>query len=106
MNANTNKVWLIGNIEAFKFSKFDNQLSSAEFYLQTKTSFYEPSGIKTTQLLKHPCRIFGKQAEQLERFTKDGTELAVEGVLVNNSTKNKPAETYVQINDLLILNKR
>jgi single-stranded DNA-binding protein len=103
MNDYTNRVWLRGRIDNLSYSKFDNQLPLAEFQLQTKSTFYDTTGLKKIQLLKHKCKIWGKQAEMLERFTKDGTELAVEGLLVNDSSKTRIPETYVQVNDLLIL---
>ncbi len=108
MNALRNKVQLIGNLGMNPEVKvIDNGKKLAKMSIATNESYKNAKGelIKDTQW--HNLVAFGKTAEIIEKYLKKGSEIAVEGKLVNRSYTDKEGiKRYIseiQVSELLML---
>ncbi len=111
MNTLKNKVSLIGRLGAKpEIVKFDNGRILARFSIATNEGYKNKAGewIENTQW--HNIKTWGKSAEFVEKTLHKGTELALEGRLVNNTYETKSGEkrysTEIEANDFLILSPK
>ncbi|NUM49761.1 MAG: single-stranded DNA-binding protein [Flavobacteriales bacterium] len=108
MKSMRNKVQLIGNL-GINPEMMDLQKGQklAKFSLATNESYYNASGDKITDTQWHQLVAWGKVAERVEKLLKKGTEVAIEGKLVNRSYEDKAGNkryiTEVVVNDFLLL---
>lgn len=98
-----NKVQLIGTVDTTVVNRLESDVLKASFKIETPTIYFSNSGIKTSKAFKHFCIAYGKLAEIIDRHLKEGMEIAVEGILVQNELTG---QTQVQVNDLLLLSKK
>jgi single-stranded DNA-binding protein len=54
-------------------------------------------------VFNHFCLAYGKLAEIIDRYVSKGTEIAIEGILVQDAHTGQP---HVQVNYLLLLSKK
>ena len=108
MYALKNKVQLIGHVGSKPETKtFDSGKKLVRFSVATNETYRNAKGDKVTETQWHNLVAFGKVAEIAEKFVEKGTEVALEGKLVNRSYVDKEGVkkyiTEVHISELLLL---
>jgi len=108
MYALKNKVQLIGNLGANpEIKTLDGGRKLARFTVATNETYRNAKGDKVTDTQWHTLIAWGKVAEIAEKYLKKGSEVAVEGKLINRSYNdkdgNKKYSTEVQVNEVLML---
>jgi single-strand DNA-binding protein len=111
MYAIKNKVQLIGNLGGnpeIKTTEGGKKL--AKFSMATNEVYRNANGDKVTETQWHNLVAWGKVAEIAEKFLVKGSEVAIEGKLVNRSYNdkegNKKYVTEVQVNEVLMLGEK
>ena len=105
-----NHVQLIGRLgNEPQIKIFDSGKRMATFSLATNESYRNNKGemIKDTQW--HNIVIWGKKVDVVENYLKKGSEVAVQGKLVNRSYESNGEKKYVteiSLNELLMLDKK
>jgi len=111
MNALKNKVQLIGNIgNAPEIRTTQTGKKMAKFSIATNETYRSAEGEKVTDTQWHNIIAWGKVAEVAEKMLGKGTEVAIEGKLVNNvyTDKNGVKKYFTQVNasQLLVMNAK
>ena len=111
MNAIKNKVQLIGNLGNIpEITETENGIKKANLVVSTMETIRSHSGEKLRETIWHNVTCYGKLAEICEKYLTKGTEIAVEGKLVNSHYTDKMGikryVTEVCANELLILTKQ
>lgn len=111
MNALRNKVQLIGNLGKDPEVKTINTGKKlAKFSMATNETYKNANGERITETQWHNLVAWGKTAEIAEKYLAKGSEVAIEGKLLNRNYTDKDGNkryiTEIQINDLLILGPR
>lgn len=108
MYALKNKVQLIGNLgnnPEVKTTEGGKKL--ARFSIATNEVYRNAKGDKITDTQWHNLIAWGKVAEIAEKYLSKGSEVAIEGKLVNRSYNDKDGNkkhiTEVQVNEVLML---
>ena len=111
MYALKNKVQLIGNLgnnPEVKTTEGGRKL--ARFSIATNESYRNAKGEKITETQWHNLIAWGKVAEIAEKYLSKGSEIAIEGKLVNRSYNDKEGHkkyiTEVQVNEVLMLGEK
>lgn len=87
-----NKVILLGNLTRdpeIRYSQGDNSLAIARFSLAVNRRFSK-NGEKEADFFN--CTAFGKQAEFVEKYFKQGSRMMLTGRLQNDNYTNKNGE--------------
>ena len=108
MNTLRNKVQLIGNLgQNPEVKELNGGKKVAKFSLATNETYRNKEGEKVTDTQWHNLVAWGKTADIIEKYLKEGSEIAVEGKLLNrNYTDKEGVKRYVteiQVSDLLML---
>ena len=103
-----NKVTLIGNLgQNPEVKELNGGKKLAKFSLATNETYRNKAGEKVTDTQWHNLTVWGKTADIVEKYLKKGSEVAVEGKLLNrNYTDKEGVKRYVteiQVNDLVLL---
>ncbi len=111
MNAIKNKVQLIGNLgQAPEVKTIGEGKKVAHLNVATNETYKNAKGERVTDTQWHTVIAWGKLAEIAEKYLVKGTEVAIEGKLVNKNYTDKQGVkrfvTEVQANELLILTKK
>ena len=111
MYALKNKVQLIGNLgNAPEVKTTENGKKLARFSVATNESYRNASGEKVTETTWHNLVAWGKVAEIAEKYLNKGSEIAIEGKLINRNYTDKDGNkkyiTEVQVNELLMLGSK
>jgi single-strand DNA-binding protein len=111
MNALKNKVQLIGNLgNAPEVHNTENGKKLVRFSIATNESYRNSKGEKITETQWHNLIAWGKVAEIAEKYLIKGTEVAIEGKLMNNNYTdkdgNKKYSTEIQVHDILLLGSK
>ncbi len=111
MYALKNKVQLIGNLgNAPEIKTTESGKKLARFSVATNESYRNAKGEKVTETQWHNLVAWGKVAEIAEKFLVKGSEVAIEGKLVNRSYNdkegNKKYVSEVQVNEVLMLGEK
>jgi single-strand DNA-binding protein len=111
MYALKNKVQLIGNLGGNpEIRTTESGKKLAHFSVATNETYRTSKGEKVTETQWHNLVAWGKVAEIAERFLSKGSEVAIEGKLVNRNYTdkdgNKRYNTEIQVNEVLILGDR
>ena len=111
MNNMRNKVQLIGNLGMDPEVKhLTGGKTVAKVSIATKEVYKNAIGEKVTETQWHNLVAWGKTAEIAEKFLKKGTEIAVEGKLINRSYNdkegNKKYVSEIVVNEFLILGSK
>jgi single-strand DNA-binding protein len=106
-----NKVQLIGHLsEDPCLCLSENGKKSAKFRMATSETYRNLHGEKVTETQWHNLIGWGKIADIVEKYLCKGSEVAIEGKLVNrlyvDKCGSKKCITEVHINELLILGNR
>ena len=111
MYALKNKVQLIGNLGANpEVNTLDGGRKLARFNVATSETYRNAKGDKVTDTQWHTLVAWGKVAEIAEKYLKKGSEIAVEGKLINRTYNDKDGNkkyiTEVQVNEVLMLGEK
>jgi single-strand DNA-binding protein len=111
MNTLRNKVQLIGNLGSNpEIKNFDKGKKLAKFSLATNESFKNAQGEYVKETQWHNVVAWGKTAEIIEKHLKKGTEVAVEGKLINRNYTDKEGVkryiTEIEVNEFLMLGNK
>ena len=111
MYALKNKVQLIGNLgNAPEVKTTENGKKLARFSVATSESYRNASGEKVSETTWHNLVAWGKVADIAEKYLNKGSEVAIEGKLINRSYTDKDGNkkyiTEVQVNELLMLGSK
>jgi single-strand DNA-binding protein len=111
MNTLRNKVQLIGNLgQNPEVKELTGGKKVAKFSLATNETYYNKAGEKITDTQWHNLVAWGKTAEIIEKYVKKGSEIAIEGKLLNRNYTDKEGlkryVTEIQVNELLMLGKK
>jgi single-strand DNA-binding protein len=111
MNALRNKVTLIGNLgNDPELKETDGGYKLAKASLATNESYKNGKGEKVTETVWHNLVAWGKTAEFMNKYLHKGSEVVVEGKLINRNYTDKAGikkyVTEIEVNDLLILGPR
>lgn len=111
MYALKNKVQLIGNLgNAPEVKTTENGKKLARFAVATNESYRNANGEKVTETTWHNLVAWGKVADIAEKYLSKGSEVAIEGKLINRSYTDKDGNkkyiTEVQVNELLMLGSK
>jgi single-strand DNA-binding protein len=108
MNALRNKVQLIGNIGMTpEIKTLDGGKKLAKMSIATNESYKNAKGELVKETQWHNLIAWGKTADIIEKYLKKGSEVAIEGKLINRNYTDKEGVkkyiTEIQINELLML---
>jgi single-strand DNA-binding protein len=106
-----NKVQLIGRLGNDPDIKtLDGGKKLVRLNLATNEVYRNAQGEKITETQWHNVIAWGKVADIAEKYLKKGSELAVEGKLINRTYNdkegNKKYATEVHINELLLMGEK
>ena len=106
-----NKVTLIGNLGMDpELKDTDGGHKLAKVSLATNESFKNNKGEKVQETMWHNLVAWGKTAEFMGKYLQKGSEVVVEGKLINRNYTDKAGVkkyiTEVQVNDLVIVGTR
>jgi len=108
MNALRNKVQLIGNLGMNPEVKtLDGGRKLAKMTIATNESYKNAKGEKIKETQWHNLIAWGKTADVIEKYLIKGSEVAVEGKLINRNYTDKEGNkryvTEIQVNELLMI---
>ena len=111
MYALKNKVQLIGNLgNNPEIRTLESGKKMARFSMATSETYRSTKGEKVTETQWHNIVAWGKVAEIAEQFLVKGSEIAVEGKLINRNYTDKDGVkryvTEVQVNEVLMLGEK
>ena len=111
MYAIKNTVQLIGNLgNKPEIRTTDAGKKWARFSLATNETYRNGKGEKVTETQWHNLTAWGKVAELAEKYLQKGSEVAIEGKLVNRSYTDKQGNkkyiTEILVNELLVLGQK
>ncbi len=111
MYALRNRVQLIGNLgNAPEIRKTETGKKLVRFSVATNESYKNSNGEKVTDTQWHNLVAWGKLADIAEKFLNKGTEVAIEGKLINRNYTDKEGIkkyiTEIQVNELLLLGSK
>lgn len=110
MNSIKNKVTLIGNIgNAPDIKSLENNKKLVRVSIATNEVYKNQKGERVTDTTWHNVVIWSPLAEIAEKFLKKGSEVAIEGKLVNRNYTDKEGVkryiTEVQAIEMVLLGK-
>lgn len=111
MNTMKNKVQLIGHLgmnPEVKTTESGKKL--AKLNVATNETYRNAKGEKITDTQWHQIIAWGKAADIAEKYLQKGTEVVIDGKLINKSYTDKDSVkryvTEIQANEILILSKK
>lgn len=111
MNSFKNKVQLVGHVgQTPEIALLDGDKKVARFSLATTETYRNPKGEKVSETQWHSIVLWGKLADITEKYVEKGTEIALEGKLINRSYTNKKGIVHnvseIQARELLLLSTK
>ena len=111
MFALKNKVQLIGNLgNKPEIRTTEAGKKIARFSIATNEIYKDSNGERVTETQWHNLVAWGKVADIAEKYLDKGSEVVIEGKLVNRNYNgkdgNKKFITEVQINEMLLLGEK
>ena len=108
MYALKNKVQLIGNLgNNPEIRNTESGKKMAKFSVATNETYRTAKGDKVVETQWHNLIAWGKVADIAEQFLSKGSEVAIEGKLINRNYTDKDGNkhyvTEVQVNEILML---
>lgn len=106
MNTLRNKVQLIGNLGAApEVKNLDGDKKMARISIATSETYTNAKGEKVKDTQWHNVVLWGKQAEFAEKYLNKGSEVLIEGKLINRNYTDKDGVkkyvTEVQVNEVM-----
>ena len=110
MYALKNKVQLIGNLgNAPEVRNTESGKKLVRFSVATNEQYKNAKGEKVTETQWHNLIAWGKVADIVEKYLVKGTEVAIEGKLINRNYMDKEGNkkyiTEIQVTELLMLGR-
>ena len=111
LNALRNKVQLIGNLGMDpEVKSLDGGKKLAKMSIATNENYKNAKGEKVTETQWHNLVAWGKTAEIIEKFLKKGSEVAIEGKLINRNYTDKEGikryVTEIEVSEVLMLDAK
>jgi single-strand DNA-binding protein len=111
MNAIRNKVQLIGNLgNTPEIKTTESGKKLAKFSLATNETYRNAAGDKIKETQWHNVVAWGKTVDVIEKYLDKGSEVVIEGKLVNRNYTDKNGvkkySTEVQVNELLMIGSK
>jgi single-strand DNA-binding protein len=111
MYALKNKVQLIGNLGGNpEIRTTESGKKMARFSVATNESYRTAKGDKVSETQWHNLIAWGKVADIAEQYLSKGSEVAIEGKLINRNYTDKEGikryVTEVQVNEVLMLGEK
>src|SRR6218665_796487 len=108
MNALRNKVQLIENLGMDpEIKALENGKKFAKVSMATSETYKNQKGERIIETQWHNLIAWGKTADIIEKFCKKGSEIAIEGKLINRNYVDKEGIkqyiTEIEVNELLLL---
>ena len=108
MNTLRNKVQLIGNLGMNpEIKTVDGGKKLAKMSIATNESYKNAKGELVKETQWHNLIAWGKTADIIEKYLEKGSEVAIEGKLINRNYTDKEGLkryiTEIQVNDLVML---
>ena len=105
-----NSVQLIGRLgNEPEVRTFDSGKKMATFSLATNDVYYNNQGEKVEDVQWHNIVVWGKKADIVESYLKKGSEIAIQGKLINRSYEKDGQKKYIteiNMNELLMMGKK
>lgn len=105
-----NSVQLIGRLGSDpELRTFESGKKMTSFSLATNETYYNAQGDKVTDTQWHNIVAWEKKAELVTDYLKKGSEIAVQGKLVNRKYEKDGATKYIteiNLNEMLMLDKK
>lgn len=110
MNSIKNKVTLIGNLgNTPEIKSLENNKKLARVSIATNEIYKNQKGERVTDTTWHNVIMWSPLAEIAEKLLKKGSEVAIEGKLINRSYTDKDGVkryiTEIQASELVLLGK-
>ena len=110
MNNIRNKVTLIGNLgNAPEIKSFDNNRKLARIAIATNEFYKNQKGERVKETTWHTVVMWSPLADIAEKLLKKGSEVAIEGKLVNRNYTDKEGVkryiTEIQANEMVLLGR-
>lgn len=111
MNALRNKVQLIGHLgNSPEIRNTENGKKLARFSVATDEVYRTATGEKVKETQWHNLIAWGKVADIAEKYLHKGSEVAIEGKLINRNYTdkegNKKYVSEVQVNEMLMFGSK
>ncbi|MEQ6119976.1 single-stranded DNA-binding protein [Reichenbachiella sp. MALMAid0571] len=110
MSTLKNKVQLIGRLgNDPEVKNFESGKTMATFSMATNEIYYNSKGEKVEDTQWHNVVAWGKKVSIIESYLKKGSEVAIEGKLVNRKYDKEGETRYVteiSLHELLMMNKK
>ncbi|MFY0599443.1 MAG: single-stranded DNA-binding protein [Cyclobacteriaceae bacterium] len=110
MTSLKNSVKLIGRLgNEPEIKSFNSGKKMAAFSLATNETYHNSKGEKVEDTQWHNIIAWGKKAELIENYLQKGSEIALEGKLINRSYEQEGIKKYIteiSLNELLMLDKK
>jgi len=111
MYALKNKVQLIGNLgNAPEIRTTETGKKLVKFSVATNEIYRNANGEKIKETQWHNLIAWGKLADIAEKYLLKGSEVAIEGKLINRNYTDKEGNkkyiTEIQVNELLLLGSK
>ncbi|MEP0986782.1 single-stranded DNA-binding protein [Ekhidna sp.] len=110
MTSLKNSVQLIGRLgNDPEVRTFDSGKKMATFSLATNETYYNNKGEKVTDTQWHNIVVWGKKSDIVESYLNKGSEIAMEGKLINRSYEkdgDKKYVTEINLNELYMLGRK
>jgi single-strand DNA-binding protein len=106
-----NKVQLIGHLGGDPDVKTTSTGKKwARIKLATNEDYRDENGVKVNKTQWHSLIAWGKVADVAEKFLQKGSEIAIEGKLINSSYTDKQGvkkySTEVQVNEIMMFGEK
>ncbi len=105
-----NSVQLIGRLgNDPEVRNFESGKKMASFSLATNETYYNNKGEKVTDTQWHNIVVWGKKVDVVENYLSKGSEIAMEGKLINRSYEKDGEKKYIteiSLNELLMIGKK
>lgn len=110
MSTLKNKVQLIGRLgNNPEVRNFESGKTMATFSMATNEVYYNNKGEKVEDTQWHNIVVWGKKVSVVETYLKKGSEVAIEGKLINRKYDKEGETRYVteiSLNELLMMDKK
>lgn len=110
MTSLKNSVRLMGNLgNDPEIRTFESGKKNASFSLATNETYYNSEGEKVEDTQWHNIVAWGKKVEIIEQYLKKGSEIALEGKLINRSYEKDGITKYITeitMNEMQMLGKK
>ena len=105
-----NNVQLIGRLgNDPQIRSFESGKKMASFSIATNDVYYDNKGEKVEDTQWHNIVVWGKKADVVESYLHKGSEIALQGKLINRSYEkdgDKKYVTEINLSELLMMDKK